>query len=87
MSGMCSSDAAQEQESAYQKRNPQDDDKPVWQFAYHGLGPPFHVPISSLLIVYRAEGNGTPVELPVSLPVFAWSGDDDVASILVELQG
>jgi hypothetical protein len=45
------------------------------------------MPISSLLIVYRAEGNGTPVELPVSLPVFAWSGDNDVAGILVELQG
>jgi hypothetical protein len=40
-----------------------------------------------LLLVYCAGGDGTPVELPVSLPVCGWSGNQGAESILVELPG
>src|SRR6266699_1092608 len=40
-----------------------------------------------LLLVYYSGGNGTSVELPVSLPVCAWSGSQDTESIPVELPG
>jgi hypothetical protein len=33
------------------------------------------------------EGEDTPVELPVSLPVCGWSGSQDTKGILVELPG
>ena len=34
--------------------------------------------LSFLLTVYMTEGENTPVELPVALPVFVCSGEDSV---------
>ena len=43
--------------------------------------------ISFPLTVYVTEGENTPVELPVALPVFVCSGGDYVENFPVELPG